>query len=175
MLDRRIRFVRGEVARIEPDEKRVRIAHGDFEGDINYDYLICALGRRLATERIPGFFEHAHHLLTAEAAMKFGEAAREFKEGHAVIGYCEGARLAVPVYETVFALARQLEESGQRRHTRITLISPEPPSSDLGGEEMARALHEALRKHGVEFLPDFPVNHVSANDVRTADGRRLDY
>ena len=58
MLDRRIRFIEGEVARVDPYERRITMAHGEVEGDITYDYLIFALGRRLATEQITGFFEH---------------------------------------------------------------------------------------------------------------------
>ena len=108
----------------------------DIDGDIKYDYLIYALGRRLATERVKGFFEHAHHLLGVKAALKFGEAARDFREGHAVVGSCPGARLEVPVYETAFALARQLEERGDA--ARITVISPESPGERPGGADLAR-------------------------------------
>src|SRR4029078_3754956 len=74
MLDRRVNFIEGEVARISPDERKVIIAHGEVEGQLSYDYLIVALGRRLATERIAGFYEHAHHLLTVEQALRFGAA-----------------------------------------------------------------------------------------------------
>src|SRR5687767_6247821 len=59
MLDRRITFVEGEVARINVDDREVIIAHGDVAGALPYDYLIFALGRRLATERVTGFYEHA--------------------------------------------------------------------------------------------------------------------
>ena len=91
MLDRRIRFLEGEVARVDPHERRIIMAHGEIEGDIPYDYLIFALGRRLATEQIGGFFEHANHLLTVEGALEFGEIVKGFHEGRAVIGQCPGA------------------------------------------------------------------------------------
>src|SRR3954469_6352779 len=68
MAGRRVRFVRGEVARVDPYERRVSIAHGEVEGKMPYDYLIYALGARLATERVTGFFEYAHHPMTVEAA-----------------------------------------------------------------------------------------------------------
>src|SRR4051794_18065243 len=86
MLDRRIRFLQGEVARLDPRARCATVAHGEVAGELNYDYLIYALGRRLATERVQGFFEHAHHLLNVEAALKFGEAVRSFHEGHVIIG-----------------------------------------------------------------------------------------
>src|SRR5947209_11469650 len=119
MLDRRVRFVEAEVARVDPRERKVLLAGGDFAGDLKYDYLIYALGRRLATEQVPGFFEHAHHLLSVESALRFCDAVMNFREGHAVIGSCPGARLEVPVYETAFALARLLKEC--KRNARITV------------------------------------------------------
>ena len=74
MLNRRVNFIEAEVARIDPSERKVTIAHGEVEGNLSYDYLIFALGRRLATERITGFYEHAHHLLNVDKALKFGKA-----------------------------------------------------------------------------------------------------
>jgi sulfide:quinone oxidoreductase len=175
MLERRIRFVQGEVARVDPHSRRAVIAHGQFEGEISYDYLIFATGRRLATERVPGFFEHAHHLLSVDAALRFGEALRGFREGRAIIGYCPGARLAVPVYETAFALSRLVEELGMRDRVRITLASPEPPGDELGGAKLAHALHAALVEHRIEFLPDFPINYVAAGAVRTSRDQYMKY
>src|SRR5215203_2375592 len=103
MMDRRVNFIEAEVARLDLLERKVTIAHGEVEGHLPYDYLIFALGRRLATERITGFYEHAHHLLSVEKALRFRKAIAEFHEGRAVIGECPGARLPVPVYETAFA------------------------------------------------------------------------
>lgn len=175
MLDRRIRFIEAEVARIDPHERSVTLARGEVSGELTYDYLIFALGRRLATELVPGFFEHAHHLLTAEAALKFGEAVRGFEGRRAVIGYCPEARLPIPAYETAFALARSLTELGApEERARITLVSPEP-AGQFGGLEVAGELRKALANHGIEFLPDFPINQISAGFVRTMNGHQLKY
>jgi sulfide:quinone oxidoreductase len=175
MLDRRIRFIEAEVARVEPSERRVVLADGDISGDLPFDFLIFALGRRLATERVEGFFEHAHHLMTVESALKFGDAVKEFHEGSAVIGYCQGSRLAVPVYETAFELSRQLEKRGERDGARITIVSPDQPSDRIGGTAIAGALRTALDEHDIEYLPDFAINKLSANEVQTTDGVRMKY
>jgi sulfide:quinone oxidoreductase len=175
MLDRRVRFIEAEVARIEPYARRVILAHGEIEGDLSYDYLIFALGRRLATERITGFFEHAQHLLTVDGALKFGEAVRNFKEGRAVIGQCPGARLPVPVYETAFALARLFEERGQGERVRITIVSPDPPGLQFGDGDVARALRTALDEHYIEYLPDFPIDKVTPGAVLTSNGLAINY
>jgi sulfide:quinone oxidoreductase len=173
MLDRRVRFIEAEVARVDPHARTVILRGGDFDGDLKYDYLIYALGRRLATEQVPGFFEHAHHLLSVEAALRFGEAARNLRQGRAVIGSCPGARLEVPVYETAFALARRLEEKGA--NARITIVSPDYPGEHTGGADMADAVRPALEAHHIESLPDFPIAQVSAEFIRSRDGREVEY
>lgn len=175
MLDRRVRFIQAEVARIKPESRRVVLLHGEVEGELPYDYLIVALGRRLATERITGFFEHSHHLLTVDGAFKFSDALRNFHEGHAVIGECPGARLPVPVYETAFALARWLDERSERQRVRITIVSPDPPGYQFGDAGAASALRTALDGHQIEYLPDFPVNSVSSGAVLTSNGHAINY
>jgi sulfide:quinone oxidoreductase len=40
MAGRRVRFIQGEVARVDPYERRVTLAGGEVEGKIAYDYLI---------------------------------------------------------------------------------------------------------------------------------------
>jgi sulfide:quinone oxidoreductase len=173
MRSQGVRFVEATVARIDPAHRLVTVTGADFDGDLKYDFLVYALGRRLATERVPGFFEHAHHLLSVESALRFGEAVREFKEGHAVLGSCPGARLEVPVYETAFALARRLEARGSR--ARITIIGPDYPSEHPGGGDIARAVSPALERMKIETLNGFPIASVSGESVKASDGREVEY
>lgn len=175
MLNRRITFMEGEVARINPDDREVIIAHGDVTGTIPYDYLTFALGRRLATERVSGFFEHAHHLLDREGALKFQEAVRNFKGGRVIIGQCPDARLPVPVYESAFALARWLDENGDREKTAITIINPGPPGSEFEDSKLTKLLAAALQKRRIEYLPNVHVSRVTSSTVVTRDSQQLDY
>jgi sulfide:quinone oxidoreductase len=175
MFNRRINFIQAEVARIDPAERKAILAHGDFEGTIPYDYLIHALGRRLATERVTGFFEHAHHLLDVNGALKFGEAIRDLREGRVVIGQCPDARLPVPIYETAFALASWLKENHDPESVRITVVSPTTIKSEFGDDKMAAIIHQALIRQGIEFLPNFPISKVGSSLVSTDDGRDLNY
>ena len=174
MLDRRVRFIEGEVARIKPSSREVVLAHGDVTGELPYDYLILAPGRRLATEQITGFFEHSHNLLTVAGALKFGAALREFHEGRVVIGECPGARLPAPVYETAFALARRLEELGERDRVRITIVSPDAADLDFN-PDFANALRTSFDRHQIEYLPDFPIYTVTPEAVITSHGHAINY
>ena len=175
MLSRRVQFLEAQVAPIDPYSHSVRTIHSTVEGDINYDYLIFALGRRLATELAPGFFEYAHHLLTPESAVKFGEAIRQFSSGHVVLGWCPQSRLALPVYETAFALSRYFEEEGNGQRIKLTIVSPEAvAATGIEGIPVA-ALQSALATRGIEFVPQFPIGKIERGQVITDDGRSLDY
>lgn len=174
MLERNVGFIEGEVARIEPLTRQVVVAHGDVQGTLKYDYLILALGRRLATEQVSGFFEHSHHLLSVKAALTFGDAVRDFHKGHAVIGQCPGARLPVPVFETAFALADLAHRRGDGAKVKITVIDPDPDGRSLLDDQTARSLRLALCEHDIEFVPGFAVRRVTAGQIHAADKQKLD-
>jgi len=175
MLDHRVQFVQGEVARINPQDKQITIAHGEFAGKMGYDYLLLAPGRRLATERVKGFFEHANHLLDVEGALKLGERIDRFNGGVAIIGQCPGARLPVPAYETAFALSRLIQQRGLKEKSRITIVSPDSPRLQFGDLDMAVALRNALEEHAINYLPDFHIEHVTETSVVSSSGDWLDY
>ncbi len=175
MLNRKVNFIEAEVARIDRVERIVTIAHGEVEGMLGYDYLIFALGRRLATEQIQGFYEHAHHLLNVDKAIKFGKAINKLQEGRVVFGQCPDARLPVPVYESAFALARFLKENGKRDSVRITIVSPTTLESELGDIDAAAALKKALDVHEIEFLPNLSINSLTADAAVTTSGEMINF
>lgn len=175
MHKRRIKFVQGEVARVDPYERRVTFGHARITGSVHYDYLIFAFGGRLATERIPGFFEHAHHPLTVEAALKFGKAVQRFDKGRAVIGYSQGARVVTPVYKTVFAFCRLFEDQLRAGRTQITVVRPTRDDDELAGPEMGKVFQDALNEQKIEVLSDFSINRLTKNSLLTSVGDRIDY
>lgn len=178
MRSRSVILRQAEVIGYDLDKRYVvapRGPRGGVERRIAYDYMVFALGRRLAVERVPGFFEHSHHLLTVGAALKFRQAVNGFHKGHAVIGYCEDARLATPVYETAFALDQLLRARGERGRARITVVSPDKLGGLSGVDAVTPTLRVALEERGIELAPDFPVNRVTEKEVWAGDGQRMDY
>jgi sulfide:quinone oxidoreductase len=175
MLSRRVNFVEADVAHIDPFERKVSIADGQVEGKLPYDYLIIAVGRRLATEKIPGFYEHAHHLLNVDKAIQFGKAVEKLNAGRVILGQCFGARLPVPVYESAFALARLFETKGKRDLVTLTVISPDTLESELGDIAGAAALRKKLEAHQIELLTNFRIESLIKNSAITSTGRMVDF
>src|SRR5687768_10873577 len=170
MLSRRINFVEAEVAHVNPIERKVNIAHGQVQGTLPYDYMIFALGRRLATERITGFYEHAHHLLNVDKAIKFGEAVTALKEGRVVLGQCPGARLPVLVYESAFALAPLLEVNKKRHRDNSSVLSPDTPQAEFADGGAAAELNKILDERPIERVTNFIITSLTRNSATTNTG-----
>jgi sulfide:quinone oxidoreductase len=175
MSEKHVRFIKDEVAHIDFERKTAILTHGEIEGSISYDYLIIATGRRLATEKVPGFFEYANHMLSVNAAIKFGQALEKFEGGSIVLGYCPGARLAIPIYETAYSLDRMLKKRGIREKTEISIVTPYRIHDYLGTTEFADRIHSTLPAHGIRLIEDFPVNRVEKNRIDAESGETLPY
>lgn len=175
LQDLDVRFVRGEAIGINPERRTAQVTGKDFDGDISYDYLVVAAGRRLATEKVPGFFEHAHHLLGVGAAQKFGEAVRNFKAGTIVVGMCYEARLPVPFCETAFALARKFEREMRNGSVKIKVIFPETVESAFGGGNLHKELKSAFSRHRIRALYDIPVREITEEEVVSRYKHRIGY
>ncbi len=175
LLSQRVKFIQAEILYPDPLSETVVIRQAERERAVPYDYLVMALGRRLATREIKGFDAHAHHLLSVGAALRLGEAVKHFHAGNAIIGYCPEARLVVPVFETAFALDRVLRERGEREATQISILSPGKLGEFLGGEELLPALQKALAKHDITVTTEFPVDLIGDREIWARDNRRMPY
>jgi sulfide:quinone oxidoreductase len=170
-----VRFVEGEVVGIDVQRRSVEIAGDDFAGDIHYDYLVLALGRRLATEKAPGFYEYAHHLLDVRSALKFGAAVKDFRAGRIVVGMCPGADLPVPACETAFALAQRFESEMLEDKISISLVFPESVDEAFGGAEIFRQLEWAFMKHDIGVVKKFPVREITEHKIFDDTQRSINY
>ena len=169
----RVHFVHGEMTAINPRTKRVTVAGDEFRGDIGYDFLVIALGRRLATEKVAGFFEYSHHLLGVKAALKFGEAVNAFREGDIVVGMCPDAQLPIPVCEAAFALARKFEDAIRDGDIRVKVVFPGSLESVFGGATLHKELESSFRHHRINVLYDIPVSKITETEVLSSAGHAV--
>lgn len=170
-----VRFVQGEAVRLDAESRSVSVDKEDYTVNVHYDYLVIALGRRLATEKTPGFYEHAHHLLGVEAALKFGAAVKGFRGGRIVVGMCPGAHLPVPACETAFALARRFETEISEKKISIMVVFPETVREAFGGAKIYEELEWAFAKYDINLIENFTVREISEHKILDDDGRAINH
>ncbi len=170
-----VRFVRGEAVGIKANQRLVRVAGEDFDGEVSYDFLVIALGRRLANEKVKGFFEYAHHLLDTKAALRFGEEIRTFKEGDIVVGMSPHSFLPVPVCETAFALAKRFEREIAGEKISVSVVFPESIEKAFAGAEIHRELVKAFHHHDIFVTTQFPVGEITEREVISQKGLPIEY
>ena len=173
LKDLGVHFVEGEMTSLVRGRKAIEIAGKDMRGELSYDYVVFALGRRLATEKVPGFFKYSHHLLSVEAAQRFGDAVRDFKKGDIVLGACPGARLPVPVCETAFRLAKRFESEIESGDVRIKVVFPESVDEAFGGAHINERLEKAFAKHRINVIYGAPIKEVTVDAVLSSEGHTI--
>lgn len=170
-----VRYVEGELLRVHGGRQRVEITGDDVAGEIGYDRLLLAPGRRLATEKVKGFFEYSHHMLGVNAALRFGEAVERFREGTIVLGLCPGGRLPVPVCETAFALARRFESKMNDGTVRIKVIFPGSLKDAFGGADLHKQLEAAFERHRINVLYDVPIVEITGDEVLSSEKHSIEH
>lgn len=175
LADIDVTFLRGRVIKIKANEKRVQIAGREFNGDVSYDYLIIALGRRLATEKARGFFEYAHHLLDVKSALRFGEEIRTFTKGDIVVGLAPQALLPVPICETAFALSSKYEKEIEKGDITVSVVFPESIEKAFAGAKLGSALVKAFQERDIFVTTEFPVKEINEREAVAGDGRKIEF
>ncbi|HMB71736.1 MAG TPA: FAD/NAD(P)-binding oxidoreductase [bacterium] len=158
-LDARgIRFLRGDVRRIDPGARSV-----DVDGEtLSADYLVVALGAETRPDRIPGLTEHAHDLYDARRIPALAAELERFRGGSIGL-FIAGAPYKCPPapYECMMLLDEHLRERGLRDETKLTVTTLAPillpnagkPGSDwLAGQLAQREIahHTGRRPERVE-------------------------
>lgn len=170
-----VRFIQAEMLRVNSDRRTIEVTGEDVSGEIGYDFLVLAPGRRLATEKVAGFFEHANHLLGVGAALRFGERVRDFQEGTIVIGSCPGSRLPVPVCETAFALARKFRREIEAGRIHVKVFFPESLEEAFGGASLHKELEAAFARNAISVHYGVPITQVTETEVLSSEGHRIAY
>ena len=122
LLDKRVRLVVGQVAKVDEGSRVVTLADGL---PLPYDYLVLATGSRIVPEAIEHFDTEAQHFYTAEAALRLRQALDAFKGGKIVIGIAGMPYKCPPApLEVAFLIESELRDRGIRDKTQIDFCSP---------------------------------------------------
>ena len=175
LAERNIQFIQGDVKAINTHAKTVKVIGDRIDCTVGYDYLLVAVGRRLAGGAIPGLFEHAHNLLGVDAALKFKAAIAAFETGSIVVGLCPDASLPVPVCESALALAGRFEKEIKHGDVSLTLVVPTTIEKAFAGAALFRDVEDEFDRKGVRLVSDFAVTEVDETRITSALGTTIDY
>jgi sulfide:quinone oxidoreductase len=190
-----IRFIQAEVKDIDPDKKIVTILPNERPGaaidTISYDYLVVALGNRLAYDRIEGFSEFGHTLTDLYQADKLRRyIENDYKGGPIAIGSarfhqgtkgkldfipialaaCEG-----PPVEGALALAHRLGELKKGGPKNITIFTPAELIAEDAGEKVVGQLLDIAGSMGFGYKNKTEdIKSITKEGINFASGESLE-
>jgi len=184
LLGKRIELIQGELTAIDPRRQSLQVQVAGEARELEYDYLVIALGFEPQFYGIPVLAEHALTLKDLNQAqliknrierelIAYNEHPQE--EWHTQIivggGAFTGVELAGeladmrPVWERAFHL-----KPGQ---IGITLVEGAPTILALCEERLVRYATRILEKKGVSLITGTRINRVERDCIQLDDGQRL--
>ena len=168
-------FIQADVKSIDPETNTVfyqpneRIGHPVRR--LQYDYLVIALGNRLAYDKIEGFSEHGHSVTDVFLGNRLRNYLhKEYKGGPIVLTSdvfhqgksdklpkgmpvamtaCEG-----PPVELAFSMAHWLEKHDKGKASTIYLSTPAKVIAEDAGETILNQLLPMMTKMGYNYQAD---------------------
>ncbi|MFA9415147.1 NAD(P)/FAD-dependent oxidoreductase [Natrinema sp. HArc-T2] len=178
LLQDGIEFVHSAVTGIDPDTKTVALE----DGDLSYDYLVVALGHRLAPETTPGMLEgweetdSVYPFYHFEAAMQLRDALKDFDGGTFVVSVpdtsikCGGA----PLKMTMLA-----EDYFRRQGIRddVDVVMTKGSDAVFGVSPYREKLEEIWADRDIEANLNFTVDEIDheAQVIHSEEGETQEY
>ncbi len=195
-----IDFIHAEVTAVDVDRHTVTFVPAERGGaeahTEKYDFVVFALGARLAFARIEGFVEHGHTVTDIYHGEKLRQyLKREYRGGPIAIGSarfhqgngadglmpypggsiphtlaaCEG-----PPVEVMMSMATWLKDNDQGEPSKITVFTPGKMIAEDAGEEVVKQLLDLATKMGFNYWHDTQdITRLTAEGIEFADGRFL--
>ncbi|MEJ2432845.1 MAG: FAD-dependent oxidoreductase, partial [Pseudolabrys sp.] len=196
-----IRFVEAEVTAIDLETQRVECVPTERDGAephaLRYDFLVIALGNRLAYDRIEGFAEHGHTVTDTWHGDKLRRYLHEdYKGGPIAVGSArfhqgdgtDGVRLynghefpvsvaacEGPPVEVMLSLGTWLTEHGRGKPSTVTVFTPADMIAEDAGEDIVHKLLDLASQLGFNYVHSAnDIKKITADGIEFANGQSLD-
>lgn len=175
-LPSNITFVSTDIKSIDHQNKKVETENGKFD----YDWLVCALGCRIAPEEIEGLEDawgkEVHSFYTLDSALAFQKALDDMREGRLVIDIAEmPIKCPVAPIEFAFLADYYFHLKGIRDRIDITLVTPF--SGAFTKPVANRVLSEIAAEKQINVVPNFSLSSIDAGKktMNAYEGSTLEY
>jgi len=162
-----IRFLPGEVERVEVESNRVHLEDGT---EVPYDVLVIASGARLLPEETegltgPGWGEKVFSFYEMDDAIALRDALEQFEGGRIVVNPIEmPVKCPVAPLEFCFLLDWFLDKHGLREKSSITYVTP--LDGAFTKPVASRELGDLLEKKGINIETEFATGRVEGDAGR---------
>ena len=167
MKKKKIDFIVGKAAKVDPEAKCIRMADGS---EVSYDYLVIATGPELAFDEIEGLGPNGHtqSVCHIDHAVNGYNAFEEFCKdpGPVIVGAVQGASCYGPAYETAMIIETELRKRKIRDKVPMTFVTSEPYVGHLGlgGVGDTKGLLESeMRERHINWICNAKVKRVEAD------------
>jgi len=170
LINERVRIFFEEVIKIDVDNKIVFTE----KSQIDYDYLVIALGAALDQSLLDKQKFGVHNFFTLEGAVSLNTALQNFSGGNVAVVVsslpykCPGAP-----YEGAMLIADILKD----KKAIVNLYTPEPQPLPVAGPELGNAVKEILTAKGIGFHPQNQVTNINYEQrkLEFSSGNSVDY
>lgn len=177
----RINFVQDVVVEVKREEKKVVLENGE----IDFDYLVVAVGSEAETFGVPGVFEHGFSKWTVNGAREIKEHIEysfakynntDEKQDELVTFIVAGAGFTG--MEFIGELSERVPElcahyDVPREKVKMYVIEAAPTALPGFDPELVEYAMNLLESRGVEFKINCPIKEVTETGVSLADGSEI--
>lgn len=166
------RFIEGTATDLDTDERAIELDDGT---EIEYDYVLVALGSSTAYYGIPGLDEHSLTLKSLEDAIGIHEAV---KDAAREAGRDDPAQVAIGgAGLSGIQAAGEVAEFRDRHNApiEVTLIEALPEIMPGQDPELQGAVKKRLQDADIEILTDDPITEADAEAIHFDEGDPLEY
>lgn len=131
-------------------------------GNVEFEYLIIALGAELAPESISGLAESSETFYTASGAARLHERLESFQGGRiALVVASLPYKCPAAPYEGAMLIADYLRRRNLRDKADIHLFTPEALPMPVAGPVLGQAVRELLESEGITLHPGHVLTNVN--------------
>lgn len=175
LLNKRgIKYINGEVLKIDPANRVVKASTKDFA----YDHLVVALGAELTPETIPGFSDRAYHIYELEEAMEFREVLRNFSGGAVAVGVSSlPFKCPAAPYEAALYMDYHFRKKRIRDKVDMNFFTAEGRPMGVAPPEIGKMVKGMLEGRGITYHSNLKLTSVDSEkgEITFEGGKSMNF
>ncbi|MGE6376104.1 NAD(P)/FAD-dependent oxidoreductase [Peribacillus muralis] len=174
-----VRFIEGEVGKIDANGQKVLVQQKDGQMDLAYDRLVFAAGSQLVLPNLAGLHEYAFSTDTYQEATKLDNHINGLVDSDKV----EGKYTAVVVgagftgieiaSEMTARLKKVAKQENKEAEVRVILVQRTSTVAPDMGEQSLPIVEKALRDMNIETYANETVSSIDSEGVTLQSGGRI--